>query len=112
MVVTCYSLIVMQAHKYQREMSRIAHGGPNKTGDMATIINHVGSVRKTQRSLRLHNKLIRVSACYLISGISLFLNSKSRMLERGSCSTVEQMELVCSYIKDYMRKNYRIINYI
>ncbi|ROT81263.1 Opsin-5 [Penaeus vannamei] len=60
-VVTCYSLIVMQAHKYQREMSRIAHGGPNKTGDMATIINHVGSVRKTQRSLRLHNKLIRMS---------------------------------------------------
>ncbi|XP_047480467.1 uncharacterized protein LOC125033167 [Penaeus chinensis] len=51
----------MQAHKYQREMSRIARGGPNKDGDVATIINHVGSVRKTQRSLRLHNKLIRMS---------------------------------------------------
>ncbi|XP_045114371.1 opsin-3-like [Portunus trituberculatus] len=63
-VVVCYSLIVLQAHKFKREMNRI-----KCTGKVLASIPAAGerkestvdSLRKTQRSFRLHNRLVRIS---------------------------------------------------
>ncbi|XP_071534960.1 uncharacterized protein [Panulirus ornatus] len=70
-VVTCYSLIVAKAREYQREMSRIAgdRASAASTAERSEwkgrrcggLVPHLGSIRRTQRSLRLHNKLVRMS---------------------------------------------------
>ncbi|KAG7168667.1 Opsin 5-like 2 [Homarus americanus] len=52
------------AHKYRREMSRIADNGTTTTlmeREGGSLLGQVGSLRKTQRSLRLQNKLVRMS---------------------------------------------------
>ncbi|XP_063883400.1 melanopsin-like isoform X1 [Scylla paramamosain] len=64
-VIVCYSLIVLQAHKFKREMNRIKCTGkvlpsiPAAGGERRE--STVDSLRKTQRSFRLHNRLVRIS---------------------------------------------------
>ncbi|XP_068214703.1 melanopsin-like isoform X2 [Palaemon carinicauda] len=64
-VLTCYMLIVMQANKYQWEMNRISNKQPSnhrKKSDPGTSTSN----RNTQRSLKLHYKLVRMSVVVAI----------------------------------------------
>ncbi|XP_066956746.1 rhodopsin, GQ-coupled-like [Macrobrachium rosenbergii] len=59
-VLTCYMLIVMQANKYQWEMNRISNKQPSNLRRKSDAGNATSN-RNTQRSLRLHYKLVRMS---------------------------------------------------